>query len=209
MGFNRDTPGANEPVSISQQKLRSNSFTIDNIFGQEHGRFSSNEDTRGRHELIRLPAQGSDPTTLSNEYSLYSRVDSGNNVICVREPSNGTIANLIDETENGLLTYGGLRLGAFATIAARGVILQSFNVSNVVYTEIGLGFFRYEINFTNQLPTDNYFFDIEEYTLSTNYVEVEASNTYSDSITDNKLVLFGIERNLNFTRVNFRVWYKI
>ena len=172
MGFNRDTPGANEPVSISQQKLRSNSFTIDNIFGQEHGRFSSNEDTRGRHELIRLPAQGSDPTTLSNEYSLYSRVDSGNNVICVREPSNGTIANLIDETENGLLTYGGLRLGAFATIAARGVILQSFNVSNVVYTEIGLGFFRYEINFTNQLPTDNYFFDIEEYTLSTNYVEV-------------------------------------
>lgn len=209
MGFNRDTPGATEPVSISQQKLRSNSFTIDNILGQEHKRFSDKVDDRGRHEFITLPRQGSDPATLNDEYGLYTRDDSGSDFVSVREPSNGTVSNLLDETENGLLRYGDLRLGAFAFIAARGRVLQSFNVSNVVYTDLGLNFFRYEINFTNNLPTADYFFDVSEYTTSQNYVEVEWSSTYSDSVTNNKLVLFGTEKNLNFTKVNFRVWYKI
>lgn len=209
MGYNRDTPGPNESVSVSQKKLRSNSFTIDNIFGQQHRMFSSSEGERGKHDVVSLPQQGADPTTLADEYGLYTIDDGGDPFVKVREPSSGTIGKLLDETANGLLRFGDLRLGAFATIAARGTIIESFNVSSVVYTNLGSDQFRYEINFTNALPTDDYFFDIDEYTLSINYVEVQASGTYSNSITASKIVLFGTQKNLNFTKVNFRVWYKM
>lgn len=157
MGYNRDTPGALESLSKSQIKMRANSLLVDDIFGQEHIPFSD-PDNGGKHKKITMSEQASSPTTLADEYGLFVRDSAGDKFIAQRPPSNGTVTDLIDSADTlNSVRIGDLKIGASVIFDRNANIFSSFNVSGIDHTAL-TG--EYKINFTDTLPTNDYFFQL-------------------------------------------------
>jgi hypothetical protein len=216
MGYNLNTPGAQEGLAISQRKLRSNSFRLDEIFEVDHYKFSEEDDLRGRHRQTKLPLQGSAPTVAADELGVYSREDGGDNFISIKYPS-GDIYNLLDESPNAVIANGSLRLGAYATFDKNGNFINDnkFNISSIITNPVDSGgsilLNDITINFTSSLPTDDYFIDLAffQQKLQGFSYSIDNDATYSNSVTDSMLKLRSVT-SLSIQPVyNFKVWYLI
>ena len=225
MGYNRNTPAATQQLSISQRKMRENSLLVDKIFGSDHYPFSD-PNNGGKHKRLVLPEQGASPTTLAGEYGLFVRDVGGDKFISARPPSDGTVGDLIDSADAfNSVRVGSLKVGAQAAFDRNGNLLSSFNVSSVTHT-INSGV--YKVNYTTNIPTADYFWQLSYYNTPFNagrtlnalanqlpgaYIQPDAA--YATSITDEFIfvnVLAGsIGGGTNIEsfkqRITVKVWY--
>lgn len=216
MGYNRNTPAATQQLSISQRKMRENSILVDNIFDFNHYEFSD-PDNGGKHKRLVLPEQGASPTTLADEYGLFVRDTGGDKFISVRPPSDGTVEDLIDSADSfNSVRVGSLKVGAQATFDRNGNIISSFNVASVVHTSTTR---VYKVNFTSNIPTANYFWQLSYYNtpftggsvgialanaLPGAYIQPDA--TYSTSITD-EFICVRVLDDIFKQRITVKIWY--
>lgn len=212
MGYNRNTPGNGAFISKSQRKMRSNSFTIDDVFARDHYALSDEDDFKGKHRKLTLPNQSA-PTTLSDEIALYSRDDGGDQVVTVREPSSGSIYNILDIGANEFLKYGELRIGAYLQFDKNANMLQSINISsisdnttNFEGTIIG----DFTLNFTSSLPSNDYFIDIQYFNsrrVLPRAMFILPDATYGNSVADSFIKL-GVNFEATATMIfNVFIWY--
>lgn len=181
MTYTRGVPNANSRGQDSQPILLANTNAADDIFGIDHYKYSDNSNDRGKHAAIRLKDQTADgdPTTLSDEYAIYSKQDAGDLEIFAREPSNGTVKQI---TKDGFLNTGVVPVAA-ANFDNSLVLASGFNVASV--TTSGTG--KFQINFTTPLSDNNYSWSIQVMSAANPplYGGPQPSATYSDSVNTN------------------------
>jgi len=215
MAYTRGIPSANQPTSLWQKQERRNGFVRDDVIGEDHYP-PSDPENGGKHRKFTLPNESSDPTTLTDEYALYTKEDTGIQSIYGREPSSGTVAALIsDDTFGSVQKMGSIVLGASCLIDTKGNVFNSYNVSNItITTPAPPAFITYQVNFTNTLPTDDYFWTVEVFNspgnapntflLSGIYV---SGATYASSVTDQfiKFTAFNSLQGVTQPRNKFNV----
>lgn len=201
MPFLPNIPGANDYIALSQVQMLGNNHVINQAWGlapeknRNVGDHVSLENgpvaQLGRHKKTTYPSQGSDPTTGADELALYSKQVSSTTELVYREPSDGTVNQLTNR--NAL--FNGLSLAVYAVFDGNGNIINasrpdsegnlvdtpmSFNVSSITKTA---NVDAWQVNFTNALPTNNYFCVISQVNkaLRARFVALETAATYGAS----------------------------
>lgn len=162
MAYTRGIPGPNDSTAVWQKQEQRNGLVRDDVFGEEHYSFSDSENG-GLHKKFTMPDQGGDPTTLADEYGFYVKEDGGVTSIYTREPSSGTVGNIIDDDTFGTAQrIGDFIVGASCSWDVSGNLFNPFNVANITVTDIAPtnNFRTFQLNFTNTLPTNDYFWTL-------------------------------------------------
>jgi len=226
MVFKANIPQPTDIISQSQLDISSNYQAAYEIYGKpntenenigDHVALNdSNEDDRGAHKKLTLNEQSSDPSTLVNEMGLYSKETNGKSEIYYRQESDGDVSQI---TDNGGISVGGLVLRAYVAFDFQGKIIEverldsegdkikvpvSYNVTNVTPNQAlvqGKNIKAdWNINFTDNLPTDDYFWVLQSFNdplfsiLSNKVVQAQPYNsaTYSDTVTTSHFRAVGI-----------------
>lgn len=165
--YNLDIPdGPNDP-SVDEPKMKENTNSINQIIGKDHFSFGSSlvppgvgpdgwhkQSTYPRFSLV--PAAG--PPTLPFQGAVYTK-DVGGGIIQLfyRRENNGpeiqlTTAGMLTNTPQAFVNFD----GTVPIVAGNEpqIIRGSFNVTSV--TRIAKNIGKYQINFTNPLPSANY-----------------------------------------------------
>lgn len=148
MTYTRGQPNANDKGQDSQPILLANTNALDDIFDVDHYKLSNATNDRGKHKAIRLKKQTVDPTTLDDEFAIYSKDDSASQQnLFYRLPSSGAINQL---TKDGQL-FSGLIPVAACNFSDSAFVTQ-FNFGTFLKVATG----RYKLSFTTPLPNNNY-----------------------------------------------------
>ncbi len=211
-------PQSTDFISQSQKDIIGNFEDASDIWGKppvgnanvgDHIPLTNVEDDHlGGHKKITMPEQSSAPTTLANEMGLYTKDTSGSTEVYYRRESNGTETQV---TAGGGISIGGLVLRAYVVFDFQGNIVEverldaegkkikvpiSFNVSSVTPNQplvnnknlVG----DWDINFTQTLPTADYFWMYQSFNDSNpsipgfpQLIQAEPfhSGTYSDAVS--------------------------
>lgn len=221
MAYTRGIPFASQSTAVWQKQERRNGFVRDEVIGEEHYP-PSDPVNGGKHRKFTLPNQVGDPTTLADEYALYSKEAGGVKSIYIREPSNGTVSSIIsDDTFGSVQRMGDFVLGASCSWDFKGNLFNSYNCANITVTDAIPPTLRtYQINFTNTLPTDDFFWTVSFFngvsgsntnpSALINGIFVTADGTYNNSISDSfiKFTVFNTLSGLTQPRNKFtlKVW---
>lgn len=173
------------------------------------------QEYRGKHKKLTLVEQDADPAASADQLELYSKSDNGTTELYYRRNGDASGNKL---TSGGSVSVNGLVLRAFVIFDFQGKILKterldadgnpfdlamSYNVTDVVPTEpfpedVNV-YPSWNINFTNALDTDNYFWNVQSFNntsysiLTSRTVQVQPYNsgTYGDTVTANRFRVVG------------------
>lgn len=163
--YNANIPDGPDDPSVDQPKMKENTNSINQIIGVDHFSFGSaavppNIGPDGWHKqstypsFALVPVVG--PSTLAFQGAVYTK-DIGGGIIQLfyRRENNGpeiqlTTAGMVTNTPQAIVNFDGTVIGNNAAQTIR----SSFNVTSV--TRLGTATGKYQINFTNTLPSANY-----------------------------------------------------
>lgn len=89
MSYNPNIPQATDFLSVSQEDLLTNFTQVDNLFGQDHEKFSAGSN-QGKHNKSTYLEQSSPPSTATNEGAIYTKDISSATQLFFRDESDGT-----------------------------------------------------------------------------------------------------------------------
>lgn len=165
MSFQPNIPQASDFVSLTQKQALTNYSQIYIQFGFDHVTFDAAEDAnRGKHKKLTFPEQSSDPSTDANDYTWYTKNDSGAPELYGRGESDGTVV----KWTKGARASPALRLEAYVLFDSQGNILKNksneelkFNVSSITIPNPLVNGFNirddWVVNFENNITTDKFF----------------------------------------------------
>lgn len=165
MSYNPSIPQPNDFLSVSQTQISRNFSIIGQQFSFDHVSLDDAADEfRGRHKKVTYVEQSADPTTAANDYSLYTKDDSGLPELYGRNESDGTV---VKWTKNGRVSPA-LRLEAFVLFDRDTNILKnedgtplSYNIGSITAATplVNGKVFQDDwiVSFASNISTANYF----------------------------------------------------
>lgn len=187
MVFNPNIPQASDFVSITQKQALTNYSQMYIQFGFDHVTFDAATDTdRGKHKKLTFPEQSGDPTTAANDYTWYTKNDSGAPELYARGESNGTVV----KWTKGARVSPSLRLEAYVLFDLEGNILKNkdneelkYNITSVVPASPLFNGKNVRddwiVTFENNITTDKFFWVITPF-----YRAFTESFNFEDSAFD-------------------------
>jgi len=113
VSFNPSVPNRGDFLAISQKQLLSNWNAMYNAFLVDHVSLTAN-DNSGRHDVLTLRPQATDPTTSSTQSAIYNKLDANNQPqLFFRPDTNQTPIQLTNSNLNTLQTGGGSSQSSF------------------------------------------------------------------------------------------------
>ena len=185
MVFKPNIPQSSDFISQSQKDMIGNFETVDYIWGKQDAENENigdhisltnpKEDDQGAHKKLTFVEQSVEPAPGVNEITLFTKDTSAQPELFYRRDGDAAGIQL---TSQGGINVGGLVLRAYVVFDSQGNILQreeldeegktikvslSYNVSSVtpnVALINGVNFSSdWNINFANNLPTADFFWD--------------------------------------------------
>lgn len=158
--YNLDIPdGPNNP-SQDQPKMKENTNSINSIIAVDHYTFGSSPLPSGTppdgwHKQSTYPFLSVKPVTAAGIGAVYTKDVGGGQIQLFYEKQDGTeiqltTAGMVTNTPQAFVNFQ----GDVAGNNAPQIIRSSFNVTSV--TRLGTATGKYQINFTNALPSANY-----------------------------------------------------
>lgn len=154
VNYNLGIPAKNNNPSIDQPNMQTNTNSIYALLTQDH--IGKNDINGGRHNIIHFVEQLTDPVAIAVPPigQLYTKNISADSELFF-ESANAKITQLTNQGTlfNGVQVFINFN-GTVAGNNAVQIIRNSFNVTQV--TRIGTNTGKYQIDFTNALPSNNY-----------------------------------------------------
>lgn len=100
--YTPNVPQAAQPFNQTQGTILENFQAINELIAVNHVAFNTANDF-GKHKFVNLQFQGSNPTTLSNDLTLFSKSSTDGNIgeLFYRYPNNGTVVQLTPSSAAG------------------------------------------------------------------------------------------------------------
>ncbi len=140
--FNTNVPQAAQLIRITQQPIENNFQAINELINVNHVGFQD-PINYGKHTFTSLPSQGSSPTTVNNEMSVFCAPSAGANPyeIYYRYPNNGDVVQLTGSTggSSSATTPGYTYLSSTVFMMWASASVSS-STSNVITFPTGGGF---------------------------------------------------------------------
>lgn len=111
MSYNPNIPQSSDFLSVSQTDLLTNFTQLDDLFGQDHEKFSAGSN-QGKHNKSTYLEQSTAPSTAANEGALYAKAISGITQLFFRDESNGTEHQMTGIVPGQTGTHYGIDLAA-------------------------------------------------------------------------------------------------
>lgn len=161
MSYFPNIPAATDDPSVSQSAIQTNFGTLNTAFALNHVALGSGG-SQGKHNFVEMPNQGSTPTTISGEGTLYTVSASGSQLNYVADNNATDLYQMTRTIHASYATFGtnpgwtflpGGMLMMWGTLAASSSVTRSVN-----FAALSLPNFTnppYSIQVTSQRPTSD------------------------------------------------------